>query len=1001
MGSLASISNSHFFSTYNYKNKIYQPLIDNRIYSSIKIKNISFPFNIISDKTIKRCAIIIFINIGFFQESQNIKYDNYIKLFLEIIFERKNKFNELFSKYDLKYYNKIEIEKTIIYFEFDYIGFKIIFNSFIKTIINIDNLLIKNEQNKIIDDISLANNTSCSYIIYKKFIENILINNFNKNNDKKINHKELNKEEFFHYYFLKNENLNITILSPYSINKIEIILNDIFDKLRYEIKNKLIKRYEKYKEKSILNSKLFNFTEPSLLLSSKINLSNNNILKIKFLFPFLKFDNQNILEYFAYMLRGKKPGSFYYDLYKRKYVNDMNVYSVYNINTPCQLVIKFRFYYFFPIFNLTIILAKLINFLRKLKSERNLIKATYKNFQKLIFQKFVFENNNKNGIYEDLYNYTYNSILLKKKYENKNINNINILINKYNVPSFNINLIEQIINEIMLLNNLFIIIELFPKTFNPFIINPRNLQMNNIILNHNIEINEYKTNIIAKINKEEIIKYSNTTQIYDNPMFKHKQDKKNYISNENNLIPINYNINNNIQLILNNISNKLWYKFNYEIKSPKIYSSFHILHPNIRNNIYNLSLINLKYFNHIQKQIEIEFEELYDISNLNVYNDYYININNDGNGINLEINTFKDVYLKIIKKIFEFIFEFDKNFIEYTNVDYLSKIYKDELSKAIWYLNQVLKKDNEEKYFKDINSTFNLNNIKTYANEINQNMYIDGLLYGYLDFDIIKEVRNILFEYNTREYDNYCFFTDISSFKKKIYECKIIKEKNIYIFKLKQNFFEDNMCYYLSFYQINAFNKNKELFIIIIYILLKIYIPKCTVYKIFTDNIYYLLIARKSFDNPEFSAKHISINIKKFIDIIFNKSNDELKLILLDNKEVLKNEINNFNNEFNYLWREIYYDKYNFEEYENLKDIYNKYFSQKNNNINFDWLDEFKIFLKDNLFDKQKKVEFLFYNNNVRFINSQDNNNYPRNFYNDYSFNVFTYNYLLYINEEK
>ena len=49
-------------------------------------------------------------------------------------------------------------------------------------------------------------------------------------------------------------------------------------------------------------------------------------------------------------------------------------------------------------------------------------------------------------------------------------------------------------------------------------------------------------------------------------------------------------------------------------------------------------------------------------------------------------------------------------------------------------------------------------------------MYIEGLLYGDLDFDIIKEVRNMLFLYNSREYDDFCFFTDVPEFKNKIYD---------------------------------------------------------------------------------------------------------------------------------------------------------------------------------------------------------------------------------------
>ena len=170
---------------------------------------------------------------------------------------------------------------------------------------------------------------------------------------------------------------------------------------------------------------------------------------------------------------------------------------------------------------------------------------------------------------------------------------------------------------------------------------------------------------------------------------------------------------------------------------------------------------------------------------------------------------------------------------------------------------------------------------------------------------------------------------------------------------------------------------------------MKKYIPECEVYKIFTDKIYYILIMHSSFDNPEYSANYISINIKKFVDIISNKSNIELIKIILEIKNELNNEINNLKNKFNYIWQEIYYDKYTFEEYDNLQNYFNKYFLLKEKE-EFNWLNEFKTFLKDNLFDKQRKVEFLFYGENQHIPLSKDINRYPYIFYNNYFLNYLS-----------
>lgn len=91
------------------------------------------------------------------------------------------------------------------------------------------------------------------------------------------------------------------------------------------------------------------------------------------------------------MLQGRRPGSLYYDLYKRRYINNLKVYPIININIPSQLVIKIKLYKDFSMFNIKVIIAKLVNFLHKLREDRNLIISTYNNFQKLLFQNFIFK----------------------------------------------------------------------------------------------------------------------------------------------------------------------------------------------------------------------------------------------------------------------------------------------------------------------------------------------------------------------------------------------------------------------------------------------------------------------------------------------------------------------------------------------------------------------------------------------------------------------------------
>ena len=93
------------------------------------------------------------------------------------------------------------------------------------------------------------------------------------------------------------------------------------------------------------------------------------------------------------------------------------MYPIININIPSQLVIKIKLYKDFSMFNIKVIIAKLVNFLHKLREDRNLIISTYNNFQKLLFQNFIFKKHSSgNNHYDDLYDVTNNFISLQRQY---------------------------------------------------------------------------------------------------------------------------------------------------------------------------------------------------------------------------------------------------------------------------------------------------------------------------------------------------------------------------------------------------------------------------------------------------------------------------------------------------------------------------------------------------------------------------------------------------------
>ena len=955
-----------------FESQIYKSPIDNKYYTKIEhiTDNIFFPLNIISEQNIKKCAIMIIINSGYIVESMNAKYENNIKLIFELLFYYKNSFNKLFDKYNLKYENKIYPDKIIIYLEFDYLGLNPIFSSFIKNLIFFDKLIIQNNIKDILNSIKIANDINTSYLSYKKFFQKNSVTNEINNN------REMNLLEFFQYYFLKNQDKYITILSPYPNDNCKNIITNIFAKLKKDIKNNIFKSYEKY---TSLNIKFLPFDDPSILVVRKIDIDNNNILKLKFYFPSLTYDTENILEYIVYMINGKRIGSIYYHLFKNLFIIDLKAYTKYSYNMPPQIIIKMKLCSNISQFSLKIIISKFINFLKKLKSDINNIKITYENFQKMLLLNF--NNNNKEiNNYYFLYEFTNNFISLRKNLNNQNNSNkyLNLLINRFLLPEYNSSLIINILDEIISLKNLFIITELYPKLYSNFSDSIK--RINTIIINNSMETNIFDTYIYAILKKQEILNYAFTTNQYDNSSFKHKQDKKKYLSKEpitninNNDNKILLNNNSKIQLGLNTIANKLWYYISDDddIKnSNMVFSKFHIIHPNIRNHTNNIYNINIKYYNYIEKKIEQEFEEIFEMGN-------EIKLTRDDNGFNLELKAFKDIYIKILEKIFSFFFEFENDFIEYGDVNYTTEYFKNDFDKAIKCLHSALKNDIIEKYFEDKNRMMNLFKLQLYGMNLEDNIHIDGFIYGSLDIDIIKKIKNVLLECNTREYDSNSIFENTTEFKKKVFDTKKINEGNIYVYKLTGDFREHFINYYISFYQIPNSDRKKYFFLILIYLLIKKHLNmnNCKVYIIFIDEIYYILILRKSFDYPEYMAKNISLNIKKLIDICNNKSDKDLIQILLDLKSQFSEEILNQKFKYDFFWSEIYNGTYNFEfEIKSEKDF-------EDYIINKIDLNEFKNYFKNNFFFKQRKIEFLYYQGSIKYFNNNINKNkdsYPWN----------------------
>ena len=470
--------------------------------------------------------------------------------------------------------------------------------------------------------------------------------------------------------------------------------------------------------------------------------------------------------------------------------------------------------------------------------------------------------------------------------------------------------------------------------------------------------------------------------MHDFSLFKSKQDKNIYLTKESNLISYNGDESNNllnISLLLNTISNQIWIKIDKDIKLPKIFSYFHLINPYVRNDSLCIKTNYIKYLNHITKLIEMEFEEINNDDNL-------IQLTNDENGINIIIHTYKDIYLSVFQKIFEFIFQLEKYFVEYNNVDYSTNERVGLKSNAFYCLYEVLKIHfipKNETLFNKENQNYKIGKFFEFVDDIKNNIFIEGLICGNLNQDIINNLKKIILKYNKKEYTNNYLFNNMINCKKKLYQNAILDEKTIHIYKLNRNFIEDNINYFLAFYQfLKNENENFELFLILLFLLLR---KNLQTYKIFLekkDNFYYLLLINKGFYYCDYLAKEMNENIINFMEQIKNVQESELFEIIKDIKVDFEKEIN-LNIHY---WNEIYNCSYDFNKINRIRNNFYKYFM--NETVNLEIIKNFKSWINEYLLEKQRKLEFILFNC-FQKIKPNNNNIYPGNIYDKYNINLF------------
>ena len=455
----------------------------------------------------------------------------------------------------------------------------------------------------------------------------------------------------------------------------------------------------------------------------------------------------------------------------------------------------------------------------------------------------------------------------------------------------------------------------------------------------------------------------------------------NYPSNFNFETNENYFINKNPTLILNLPSINFWYKFdNINKNDYEIISYFHFIFPNLRNNKNNLQYsINQKFINHLIFNIYKEFDETF-------YSKNKIKFNFNENGLFITLISFKDIFLKIIEKIFDFIFN-QQTLIEYNNIDYESAFYKNLKEKSLIYLESVLKENNIINFsdfeYKENNDNVSVYNVLDFIKNVKENNFINCFVYGKLNEKFLNEIKTFLIKFKNDGFEN------LNKIFNELDKNKIIENNTVHVYKIQKVFKENNFNYFINFYQLEKNDVDNEIITFLITKIFNNYFNKnenvfgnyFKLKKVYRNNFIYILTIMNS---NYFFPENLSFKFNKLINYFYKQFKNIISLKIL--KEItfkyyikLIDKYKN-NNKFvsKKLWLNIINRNYNFNIINNI--INELKFYLENIEILYE---KIFFFIKNNFIDFPKKIEFwLFYNNEIlnknKIILEQTFKNFPK-----------------------
>ena len=916
--------------------KINKPLTDTRQYEIIKLKN-DLMITLISDVNSSLSGFSMTTMLGAI--NKKIKYPGLSRLLQKKFVS--DKLLDIIEDNIGKYRFETDEETSNYYFDIENKGFESAIMEF-SNMLNSKPLFYEGDPKNLINDlrdIYEKENEDINQDILIDYIASSNSNNYDKYFQNGHNRTfsdyhtiESNLEELFNIYY-SPQNIKIALISNYSINDLKQICHKYFNKLKIKDNSEIDEAYQN--KISELKLTKFIWTKPNFF-------SEDRYLKLVLFSKDYQFKGLTPLSFFLYLLEGQRSNSVFYYLGRpnKKYIENLSmtikkslkygnkiVITIKLSNKGCEKIIE--------------IIKIIFGIIQSFKYNKNKVNI-YNELQTIYNKKYLFMTIDKYSSY--LKELTFNMINLPINETGYNSNYLSkLLLMNYELEPYNEDKLNRYLDDLTIDNSIIffqstniakrkdIIKAMFDKE-------SYNELMKSADISYNFGKFYIKGSIKPELFKDQISDFAKNYFGKDQNPYLTKLSTLNQMKKEG-----------DIQQVLNEKYLQFWIKKDTTFQVKRIHSYFHFLFPDSRKANELKSAMYLNFYKYINYLLLSHFEEA-KLSG----NDVEVSL--DENGINLKIAAYQDVYLTIISKIFTLIFEI--KFDSEQELDFEIDESRNLEEKTLNYLGRVIKP--EVNLQSEETVIYTLNDFQEFINYNLHNSYIESLLYGDLDDNIILQVQNILNKVKCSSESNEIqkrfpstnTFNDVLSYLSSNYE---ITGGSLFIYKIKKNFDKDEEIFYILFYQIGKRDTQLDIFTSLVAFMYNSQNYKGKMEKVYKDNMIYLRIILNSYTwTPSSLAESLEIQIESFLNHLHNMPPNKFENSLNYVKREFTKKDTRLRHKAIKYWYEIYERTFDFQRYNNIQ----QFFVNAQSSMLYN---EFIMFCQDKLWKNVRQIEFWMY----------------------------------------